>query len=71
MNIALVGYGKMGKIIEKLAPDHEVRIAASFDIDRPLEDTPDVREKLKDVPVLIEFSTPEVVMKNLNTGLAL
>ncbi|MFC1569151.1 4-hydroxy-tetrahydrodipicolinate reductase [bacterium] len=71
MKIALVGYGKMGKIIEQLAPNYDMEVAATFDIDCPLKDTPAIREQLEQIPVLIEFSTPGTVMDNIKTGLAL
>ncbi|MBN2103296.1 dihydrodipicolinate reductase [bacterium] len=71
MNIALVGYGKMGKMIERLTPDHDVRVAARFDIDCPFSNNSKVREQLRDVPVLVEFSTPDTVMKNIELGLSM
>ena len=43
----------------------------SFDIDDPLREDDATRERLKEVPVLIEFSVPDQVMNNIQTGLAL
>ncbi|MBN1780284.1 dihydrodipicolinate reductase [bacterium] len=71
MKIGLVGYGKMGKIIESLAPNHGLEVGARFDIGNPLQDDAQTRQILKDIPVLIEFSTPESVMHNIRCGLAL
>ena len=45
MKIALVGYGKMGKIVEQLAPAHRMEVAARFDIDDPLQDDGKTRER--------------------------
>lgn len=58
MKIALIGYGKMGKTIEKLATDkgHEI----------VYKSTADWKEgNLKDAEVAIEFSTPDAVIANL------
>jgi 4-hydroxy-tetrahydrodipicolinate reductase len=71
MNAGLVGYGKMGKIIDQLADSQGVYITARFDIDNPLENDEKTRKELESVPVLIEFSTPETVLKNVRTGLAM
>jgi 4-hydroxy-tetrahydrodipicolinate reductase len=58
MKIALLGYGKMGQTIERLARDqgHEIVYTASSQ-----------REKgsLKDADVAIEFSVPEAAVGNL------
>lgn len=71
MRIALVGYGKMGKVIEQLATARGMEVAARFDIDDPLRDDRKTRERLEGIRVLIEFSTPEQVLKNIEIGLAL
>lgn len=57
MKIALVGYGKMGRMIEGLAPEHGCSVVARIDRDTPFE--------LSDAEVAIEFSTPEAVRGNL------
>lgn len=62
MNIAIVGYGKMGKTIERIAIENGHTIAAIFD------NTPthyDLRSKKIDVA--IEFSHPSAVYENLKT----
>jgi 4-hydroxy-tetrahydrodipicolinate reductase len=71
VRIALVGYGKMGKMIEQLAASRGMEVAARFDIDDPLRDDRKTRERLEEVRVLIDFSTPEQVLKNIETGLTL
>lgn len=61
--IALVGYGKMGREIERLAPSAGAEITATFDIDRPLASAPaDVAAAFD---VAIEFSTPGTVIDNI------
>lgn len=71
MRIALVGYGKMGKMIEQLAHSRSMEVAARFDIDDPLQNDRKTRERLEGVDTLIEFSTPEHVLENIEIGLAL
>ncbi len=65
MKIALIGYGKMGKAIERiaLAKGHEVLAKfGSEGIDNDL---------LQKADVAIEFSKPEVAVQNLKTCFAL
>jgi len=61
MNIALVGYGQMGKEIEKIAIDRGHQIALIVDKDNPDDLN---REKLANIDVAIEFSRPEIAVEN-------
>ena len=60
MKIALVGYGKMGRLIHQLAPEFGIEVATTVDLHDRI--TP---EAFKDVDVAIEFSTPESVVHNI------
>ena len=62
MKIALIGYGKMGKTIEKLALEdgHEIILK----INRTNIDELTI-ENLRKADVAIEFSTPQTVIKNI------
>ena len=62
MKIALLGYGKMGKIIEKIATDRNHEIVLTIDHDN-LDDL--TVENLKKADVAIEFSTPDSVLNNI------
>lgn len=62
MKIALVGYGKMGKIIDEISQTRGHEIVAR------LRETPTV-ENLNNPDVVIEFSNPEVAFKNIKTCL--
>jgi 4-hydroxy-tetrahydrodipicolinate reductase len=62
MKIALLGYGKMGKIIEKIATDRKHDIVLKITGDNQDELTP---ENLAQADVAIEFSTPGTVMANI------
>ena len=62
MKIALLGYGKMGKIIEKIATDRKHEIVLIIDHDNQHELT---AENLQKAEVAIEFSTPSTVLGNI------
>ena len=62
MKIALVGYGKMGHIIDEIATKRGHQIVAK------LNETPTV-ENLKNPDVVIEFSNPEVTFNNIKVCL--
>lgn len=60
IKLALVGYGKMGKMIESLAPKDQFTVSGTFDVINP------VKEHLKNgTDVAIEFSTPACVIENI------
>ena len=62
MKIALVGYGKMGKIIDEISQSRGHEIVAR------LRETP-TTENLNNPDVVIEFSNPEVAFENIKTCL--
>ena len=62
MKIALVGYGKMGKIIDEISQRRGHEVVAR------LKETPN-RESLKDADVAIEFSNPEAAFENIKVCL--
>ena len=62
MKIALVGYGKMGKIIDEISQSRGHEVVAR------LKETPN-RESLKDADVAIEFSNPEAAFENIKVCL--
>ncbi len=63
MNIAIIGYGKMGKIIEKLAIKKGHKIVLKID-DSNLNKLS--VENLKKADVAIEFTGPEAAFRNIN-----
>jgi 4-hydroxy-tetrahydrodipicolinate reductase len=66
MKIALLGYGKMGKIIEKIATDRKHEIVLKIDFENLHELT---AENLQKADVAIEFSTPSSVRNNISACL--
>ncbi len=62
MRIALLGYGKMGKTIEKLALERGHQISAIIDVKNKSERS-DIN--LSNTDVVIEFSSPDSALDNL------
>lgn len=60
MNIGLVGYGRMGKEIERVSSEYDVNITHKFDFDNAL-----THNMLFGVDVLIDFSEPSAALKNM------
>ena len=71
MNIALVGHGKMGRMIENMAAAYDIRVTAVFDIDTPLRESDTVREMVAETDVLVDFSVPMAAADNIRTAAAL
>jgi len=65
MKIAIVGYGKMGRMIERIATARGHEVVARFDVDNNRDGEGLTAENLEGVDVAIEFSTPETVVENL------
>lgn len=61
MNIALIGYGKMGQEIEKVALERGHKIVCMVDID---EDAKFNSPEFKSADVAIEFTTPKSALNN-------
>ena len=71
INIALLGYGKMGQIIENIADQHNVKVMTHYDENNLLEDTQVNRKLLINVSVLVDFSVPSAVLKNVEHSAAM
>jgi 4-hydroxy-tetrahydrodipicolinate reductase len=65
MKIALVGYGKMGKLIEQLAPEFGIEVGPKLDEYNNANYEGFTRENFTGVDVAIEFSTPHTVVENV------
>ena len=67
MKIGIIGYGKMGKELERVAIErgHEITLKISS------ENTHEFNfDNLKKVDVAIEFTSPELAVNNINVCLA-
>lgn len=71
MKIALVGYGKMGRVVEEQATKARIEICERFRRDHPLRDDDVTREALQDVDALVDFSAPEAVPTTVRAAAAL
>jgi 4-hydroxy-tetrahydrodipicolinate reductase len=71
MKIAIVGYGKMGRMIERHATARGHDIVARFDIDNNQGGAGLSRESLAGADVAIEFSTPDAAVENLRRLVAI
>jgi 4-hydroxy-tetrahydrodipicolinate reductase len=56
-NLAIIGYGKMGRMIDQLASEYGFTVSARIDIGRD--------EPLDNAQAAIEFSTPSAVLGNI------
>lgn len=65
MNLAIVGYGKMGRMIDQLAPEHGFTTRLRLDIDNNAGQQGLTRESLANIDVAIEFSVPDAAAANL------
>ena len=63
MNIALIGYGRMGHEIEEISIKRGHWIRLRIDIDNKEDLNP---ENLRDINVVIEFSSPEAAFENIS-----
>jgi 4-hydroxy-tetrahydrodipicolinate reductase len=71
MNIALVGYGKMGRMIESIAVQRGHAVVARFDIDNNIDGAGLTAESLAGVDAAIEFTMPETAITNIRRLVAL
>jgi len=65
LGLAIVGYGKMGKLIERLAPDHGFEVRATFDGGNNAHAQALSHETLRGVDVAVEFTTPQQAPENI------
>lgn len=61
MKLALIGYGKMGRTIEKIALSRGHKIVSIIDVDNQNDFT---SEAFKSADVAIEFTMPTVAIQN-------
>jgi 4-hydroxy-tetrahydrodipicolinate reductase len=71
INLALLGYGKMGKLLAQLAPQRGFEVRLVMDIDVNAQSRGITREKFKDVDVCVDFTTPDSVVENVHRVAAL
>ena len=71
MNLAIVGYGKMGRLIEQLAPEYGFAVKLRLDIDNNAKFEGITPENFRGIDVAVEFSTPRRRVENIERLAAL
>lgn len=71
MNLALVGYGKMGRMIEGLAPQYGFQVVRTLDVGDNENGCGITAENFAGVDAAIEFSVPQAVLANVKALAAL
>ncbi len=71
MKIALIGYGKMGRLMEEVARRRDMDVVARFTRAHPLRVDEPARQALHEVTTLIDFSAPDAVPENIRAAAAL
>lgn len=65
MNLAIVGYGKMGRIIERLAPEYGFETKLRLDIDNNANFEGLTEANFRGIDAAVEFSTPSAALENI------
>ena len=63
--LAIVGYGKMGRLIEQLAPEYGFEVRAKFDARSNPRGQALSHETLRGIDVAVEFTTPDAAPENI------
>jgi 4-hydroxy-tetrahydrodipicolinate reductase len=71
MRIAIVGYGKMGHMIERLATERGIEVALKLDEHNNANYAGITAENFRGIDAAIEFSTPSTVIGNIERIAAL
>lgn len=65
MKLALVGYGKMGRMLETLASGYGFEVALRLDIDNNQDGVGFTEQNFRGIDAAIEFTTPETALPNI------
>src|SRR5574344_474493 len=65
-NIAIIGYGRMGKELEKIAPNYNLNVTEIFEIDSPIQ-----ADGIYEFDVAVDFTNAVSVEENLRVVAAL
>jgi 4-hydroxy-tetrahydrodipicolinate reductase len=65
LGIAIVGCGKMGRLVEQLAPEYGLEVRAKFTRGNNLHDAGITSESLRGVEAAVEFTAPDAAPDNL------
>ena len=65
MNLAIVGYGKMGRLIEQLSPEYGCEVKLRLDVDNNAKFEGMTKENFRGIDAAMEFSTPATAPENI------
>ncbi|HMI50222.1 MAG TPA: dihydrodipicolinate reductase C-terminal domain-containing protein [Candidatus Saccharimonadales bacterium] len=65
LGLALVGYGRMGKLVEQFAPEYGFEVRAKFDGNSNACGQGLSHQTLRGIDVAVEFTTPEAAPENM------
>jgi 4-hydroxy-tetrahydrodipicolinate reductase len=65
MNLAIIGYGKMGRLVDQLAPEYGFAVPLRLDIDENANAAGITADRFRGVDVAVEFSAPSAVAPNI------
>ncbi len=71
MNLAIVGYGKMGRLIAELAPEYDATVSLTLDEFNNADSAGLTADNFRGVDVAVEFSIPSAVVANVERIAAL
>ena len=71
MNLALIGYGKMGKLLEQLAPQYDFDVTLKLDEFNNANYEGMTAENLRGIDAAIEFSIPSATVRNVELASSL
>ncbi len=65
MNLAIIGYGKMGRLIEQLAPEYGFDVKLRLDVNNNANYEGMTPDNFRGIDAAIEFSTPSTAPENI------
>jgi len=65
MNLAIIGYGKMGRLVEQLAPEYGFDVRLRLDIAENENGRGITREIFRGIDVAVDFSIPGAVLTDI------
>jgi 4-hydroxy-tetrahydrodipicolinate reductase len=71
LGLAIVGYGKMGRLIEQLAPEYDFEVRAKFDARNNPHSQALSHQALRGIDVAVEFTSPDAAPENIRRLAAL
>ncbi|MEE2965165.1 MAG: 4-hydroxy-tetrahydrodipicolinate reductase [Acidobacteriota bacterium] len=65
MRLLIIGYGRMGKLVDRFSESYGFEVAGRLDIDNNRDGAGITADQVRDVDVAIDFSTADAVADNL------